>query len=418
MQGLCIRQSPSDNTAALLGLQGQVPQWLADPQCLSQFYANMTAANTPTPTTHLMDTSTCQATYLLGLNQAQHFQAHSVAPKTLKQRHQNARELADWLHSTNTGRTLHTCLPEDVMVYLTTHWLPNHAGSTTNTHAKIAAPSSLAGVRSSLSTEFEQLGRNGDWNADTLKGNPMLSNQLRRLTKGYTAAKSQGYEPQAAEPIYSGKVETLLRHLLHQQQQSTGVDKLLLIRDGLTISMLWQSCFRGFNVGGLRLSNIKTPTNSPAIPFIIPELTLQAGAQLYLYPDVTKNRKGGHCTVTLSCDIMCFTTWLQLATAAHEEAKQPITNYIMRPLHKGTKTFAEKPMTSSAIWARFTLHLKNAGIYNGESVHSTRRGKMIESSTQHQASIEEVQEAAMIRSKPIALRYLDTTRATRGNQHM
>ena len=73
-------------------------------------------------------------------------------------------------------------------------------------------------------------------------------------------------------------------------------------------------------------------------------------------------------------------------------------------------------MTSSAIWARFTQHLKTAGMYNGESVHSTRRGKMIESSTQHQASIEEVQEAAMIRSKPIALKYIDTSRPTRGHQ--
>ena len=207
-----------------------------------------------------------------------------------------------------------------------------------------------------------------DWNADTLKGNPMLSNQLRRMSKDYTAvAKNQGYEPQAAEPIYSGKVKTLLQHLLHQQQHSAEADKLLLIRDGLIISMLWQSCFRGFNVGGLRLSNLKTPTNGPATPFIIPQLTLQPRAQLHLFPDVTKNRRGGHCTVTLSCDIMCFTAWLQLAAAAYEEAKQPITNYVVRPLHKGTKTFAEKPMTSSAIWARFTLHLKNAGLYNGES---------------------------------------------------
>ena len=128
----------------MLGLQVQAPQWLTDPQLLSQLYAHMTAAPTPQPNTGTMDSSTWQATYLLGLNQAQNLQAHSVAPKTLKQRHLNARELADWLHSTNTGRTLLTCLPEDVMVYLTTHWLPNHAGSATNTSHKIAAPSSLA----------------------------------------------------------------------------------------------------------------------------------------------------------------------------------------------------------------------------------------------------------------------------------
>lgn len=62
-------------------------------------------------------------------------------------------------------------------------------------------------------------------------------------------------------------------------------------------------------------------------------------------------------------------------------------------------------MTSSAIWASFTYHLKASNIYNGESVHSTRRGSMIEAS-QNDVSIEQVQ--AMIRSKPIAMECVDT----------
>ena len=204
---------------------------------------------------------------------------------------------------------------------------------------------------------------------------------------------------------------------MNQQQHATGVERLLLIRDGLIFSMLWQSSFRGFNVGALRLSNIVTPTNSPAIPYIVPEVTLQPGAQLYLLPDVTKNRKGGHCTVDIRCDLLCFTTWLQLAVPAYEEAKQPITNHVVRPLGRGSKTFAEKCMTSSAIWARFTHHLKVNNMYNGESVHSTRRGSMIEAS-QENASIEQVQEQAMIRSKPIAMKYIDTTRPTRYRSSM
>lgn len=45
----------------------------------------------------------------------------------------------------------------------------------------------------------------------------MLSNQLRRMTKGYQAeASQQGYQPQAAEPIYSGKVRAVLEALMHQ----------------------------------------------------------------------------------------------------------------------------------------------------------------------------------------------------------
>lgn len=54
----------------------------------------------------------------------------------------------------------------------------------------------------------------------------------------------------------------------------------------------------------------------------------------------------------------------------------------------------EKSTTSSAMYARFTLHLKVNSIYAEESVHSTRHGKMIKA-TQHHATIEQVQEAAV-----------------------
>ena len=160
-------------------------------------------------------------------------------------------------------------------------------------------------------------------------------------------------------------------------------------------------------MGELWLENIRTPTNSPAIPFIVPQLVLQPNSQLHIYPDVTKNRKGGYCTVIISGDLMCFTTWLQLAVTVYEEAQQPITYYIVRPLQKG--------MTSSAIWGRFSAHLKIMDMYSGDSVHSTRRGKMVESSIVHQATIEPVQAAAMINTKRIAERYIDISRPIRRN---
>ena len=188
----------------------------------------MTSTHLPASSAAGMDPGLCQATYLAGLAQANALQAQSVAPKTLKIRHQHARELADWLQSTKIGRTLQTCLPEDVLVFFTTAWLPAHAGSATATGQKIAAPSSLSSIRSSLSTEFEQLGRSGEWNPATLQGNPMLSNQLRRMTKGYKVQASQrGYQVRAAEPISSDKVKALLTILM--QQHATDVDRLLLI---------------------------------------------------------------------------------------------------------------------------------------------------------------------------------------------
>ena len=125
-----------------------------------------------------MDPATCRATYILGLSKAHVLQEQAVAAKTMQQ---NARELADWLHNPRNGRTMHICLPEDIMVYLTTHWLRTHAGTTTTkTRLKVSAPDGLSGVKSSLSTE---LGRTGEWKSFTMQGNAMLSNQLRRMTK-------------------------------------------------------------------------------------------------------------------------------------------------------------------------------------------------------------------------------------------
>ena len=65
-------------------------------------------------------------------------------------------------------------------------------------------------------------------------------------------------------------------------------------------------CFRGFNAGALRLDNIQLPTGESAIPYLLSEVMLQAGAVLHLLPDHTKNKKGGHCQITLTRDLMRF----------------------------------------------------------------------------------------------------------------
>ena len=130
-------------------------------------------------------------------------------------------------------------------------------------------------------------------------------------------------------------------------------------------------------------------------PYLVPESRLQAGAVLHLLPDTTKNKKGGHCKVTLTRDVMCFSTWFQMAVHHHAAAGQPITNYITRPRGVGTKQFAEKPMTCSNAWARSTKCLKALDMYTGQSVHSTRRGNMIHRQQHLQESHKEIGQAAM-----------------------
>ena len=118
---------------------------------------------------------------------------------------------------------------------------------------------------------------------------------------------------------------------------------------------------------------------------------------LYLLPDTTKNKKGGHCKITLTCDILCFSVWLQQATYCYAAAVQPITKSITRPLEVGTKQFAEKLMTTSNTWDRLTKGLKKLGMYtgHGQNGHNARRGNMIHQQQHIHASYSEIGMTAM-----------------------
>jgi len=49
--------------------------------------------------------------------------------------------------------------------------------------------------------------------------------------------------------------------------------------------------------------------------------------------DTTKNKKEGHCKVTLTRDAMCSSTWFQMAVHHHADAGRPITNQITSSGH-------------------------------------------------------------------------------------
>ena len=159
--------------------------------------------------------------------------------------------------------------------------------------------------------QFELLGCTGDWNPASQTGNPMHSVQIRSLLKGYNShAAELGYQSWgiSAVPLTEPEMLCLLQSMATTCSNSNTDQhqQLFLLRDGMLFSLLWQSRFRGFNAGALRLENIVLSTGESAVPYLVPEVKLSAGATLHLLPDTTKNKKGGDCKITLSCDVLCF----------------------------------------------------------------------------------------------------------------
>ena len=144
-----------------------------DPASLAKVYVNMCATPLDSSITaqqsqqHVADLSG------KGLAAAAELQKQAVKTDTLKTQQPAIGELADWLQSKQAAcnRTVHNAIPEDILVYLTQHWLPNHAGSSASNEELLAAPGSLSSMKSHLSSEFEISGRTGDWNAATQTGN-------------------------------------------------------------------------------------------------------------------------------------------------------------------------------------------------------------------------------------------------------
>ena len=104
------------------------------------------------------------------------------------------------------------------------------------------------------------------------QGNPMHSTQVRNMLKGYANhAIDLGYEKKKAMPLTKDEMHTLLSSMQQVLSHTTdSAQQLLIVRDGLLFSILWQTCYRSFNAGGVRLDNIVLPTGGSVLPYLVP----------------------------------------------------------------------------------------------------------------------------------------------------
>jgi len=81
-----------------------------------------------------------------------------------------------------------------------------------------------------------------------------------RLSNHATKAR---YEKKGAVPLTEAEVHLLLNNMHNQFSSITNsTQQLLMLRDGPLFNRcsIWQTCFNGFNAGGVRLDNIVLPT--------------------------------------------------------------------------------------------------------------------------------------------------------------
>jgi hypothetical protein len=135
-------------------------------------------------------------TYLAGLQQGADLQRRAVTSGTQQCRNRALQEYSAWLAEHVKCRNVATCIPEDFIVYLTTHWAPRHAGCDAD-GTRIAAPVSVNALISHLAIELDKLGRVGPWLPSTQQGKMRPSRDTRAALVNSTNMLS----PHAGNPM-------------------------------------------------------------------------------------------------------------------------------------------------------------------------------------------------------------------------
>ena len=99
---------------------------------------------------------------------------------TVVRRDKAMQELHVWLQQlpASMDKSLLTCSPADILVFMEQFWTKQHAGSTLADGSCIASPAGVNQCLSNLSTGFKLVGRVGDWSLTHLHGNPIMSTEV------------------------------------------------------------------------------------------------------------------------------------------------------------------------------------------------------------------------------------------------
>ncbi|GLC46805.1 hypothetical protein PLESTB_001801300 [Pleodorina starrii] len=282
------------------------------------------------------------------------------------------------------GHTALTCTVEQVLVYITLHWVPRHGR-----YGQPARAKSTLGQLSHLSTQLCHLGRGDTYDELSCTGNPCHSVDVQLYRRGLTRG-AIGEEEVSAVPLTYAKYRRLIHYLRGQIRLAVAVTRLLLLRDLVCFLLMWETATRGHDCGKLQLTDFRDPRNPQRAYGGFP-LPLPGG--LGGYPDGfrlllsqlgTKTYQGVRAPPVMlepnaapeMCLVRALAEYMQACGAPGAPPGSGLTGYLFRPLRADHTGFREAPLGSSGLTYRLRQHLQQAGLYGGETCHSFRRGTL------------------------------------------
>jgi hypothetical protein len=278
----------------------------------------------------------------------------SVSSKFEESRRKTWDEFIQFLGKVRRGLSVQTATDLYVIAFVQGVWLPGHVENcrtrTETEGEKVASASAVRGVIKHLSKTYSMLGCQDS-------ENPGKQESVKSYTEGYRFwLKEKGVREKRAKVMPEGKVDSLTRYLEQGIAKSEGISCCVLMIDLAAVDYLWESWARGKECGELRTDQVDFEAGI-AEPGWSKTVQKEPSSRIKLLGD-------------------CRGRFLRSASALVGEMEKlghaSKRGYLFRPMNRSRTGFEDSTLSSSALRKRIQQHMKDAGVYSGETLHSFR----------------------------------------------
>jgi integrase len=187
---------------------------------------------------------------------------------------------------------------------------------------------------------------------------PAKQESVRSYCNGYrTWLPDNGVREKRARVFKEQKVTDLVAYLERRAEEACGIRRCVYKMDLAAVDYLWESWARGKECGELRADQVDFTDQVVAPGW---SKTVQAEPSCII--DL-EDRRGDR--------------FMRSAVGLIQEMERQWhligMGNLFRPLNKQRDGFVDEPLSANALRKRIQQHLKDAGLYEGETLHSFRR---------------------------------------------
>jgi integrase len=285
----------------------------------------------------------------------------SVSKGFEESRRKTFGDFEDFLGKVGQGKRVENASGLDVIAFVHGFWIPKHKDQcrTFVNGKRMASASAVKGVVQHIAKSYSMLGY-------TDLKNPAKTECVKNYRDGYrNRLHDQGVREQRAKVMKPGKVADLAAYIETEIDKAFGARRCCLIADLAIVHYLWETWSRGKECGELEARQVDKEEGTITTGWTKTQ-HIEGGDEIPV-------QRGGN-----------FMQAASRLVSSMEQLGHPIENgYLFRPLNRNRNGFENEPLRSDAMRRRLQKHLKAAGLYEGETLHSFRR-----SAVQHSADIE------------------------------